>query len=174
MKAIKTTFIGAGLGFVASIALIILGLACDFLSCACSIVTCDLDSPASSVASSVLESFGSICIFCIICGAIVGCVYGLYKMKEESDENNAKKSAEQSEEARKQRAKWASEIKEKALNVNNTCSKNKTSDKPLVSTTYKANVQMTEIMNELTKVAEKQGKVDSLAEELSKKGSASV
>ena len=58
--------------------------------------------------------------------------------------------------------------------MNNTCSRNKTSDKPLVSTTYKANAQMTEIMNELTKVAEKQGKVDSLAEELSKKGGASV
>ena len=107
-------------------------------------------------------------------GAVVGFFYGIYKAKEESDAETAKRNAANSEEARKQRVKWAGEVKQKALNVNNTCSGNKTADKPLVSTTYKANTQMTEIMNELTRVAEKQGKVDSLAEELSKKGGASL
>lgn len=109
----------------------------------------------------------------MICAAIGG-AYGAFQTLQEK--NAAQKAAEleQSASAKRQRVTWASEIKQKALNVNNTCSRNKTSDKPLVSTTYKANAQMTEIMNELTKVAEKQGKVDSLAEELSKKGGVSV
>lgn len=173
MKAVKTTCVGALCGLGASILLILLGLACDFVSCACSIVTCDFDSSASMM-SAVLDNFGGICKFCMICGAIVGLVYGLYKMKEEADQNNMILNAEQEAAARKQRQTWASEMKQKVLNVSNTCTQNKASDKPLVSATYKAGAQMSDIMNELTKVAEKQGKVDSLAEELSKKGDASV
>lgn len=103
----------------------------------------------------------------------LGAIYGFFLTLQ--DKNAAQRAAEleESASAKKQRVIWASEVKQKALNVNNTCSRNKTFDKPLVSTTYKANAQMTEIMNELTKVAEKQGKVDALAEELSKKGGAS-
>lgn len=173
MKAVKTTFVGALCGLGASVLLIMLGFACDFISCACSVVTCDFDSSAS-MTSAVLDNFGVVCKFCIICGAIVGLVYGLYKMKEEADQNSLILNAEQEAAARKQRQTWASEMKQKAMNVSNTCNQNKESDKLLVSTTYKASSQMTEIMNELTKAAEKQGKVDSLAEELSKKGDASV
>lgn len=99
-------------------------------------------------------------------GAISGIFLGISNIKAEKTRQDA--------ENKKNAGIWASEVKQKALNVNNTCSKNKTSDKPLVSATYEANAQMTEIMNELTKVAEKQGKVDSLAEELSKKGGASI
>lgn len=100
----------------------------------------------------------------------IGAIYGLFLTLQ--DKNAAQKAAEleRSASAKKQRATWASEVKQNALNVNNTCSRNKTSDKPLVSTTYKANTQMAEIINELTNIAEKQGKIDALAEELSKKG----
>ena len=91
-------------------------------------------------------------------------------MKAAADEETARKNAENSEKARKQRIKWADEVKQKALNVNNICERNKTSDKPLVSTTYQASSEMKDIMNELTNVAELQGKVDSIADELSKKG----
>lgn len=173
MKAVKTTFVGALCGLGVSIVLIVLGFACDFISCACSIVTCNFDSSANWM-SIVLGNFGGICKFCMICGAIVGLVYGLYKMKEESEQYNMILNAEQEAAARKQRQAWASEMQRKVMTVNNTCNQNKTSDKPLVSATYKASTQMTEIMNELTKAAEKQGKVDSLAEELSRKGDASV
>lgn len=109
----------------------------------------------------------------LIC-AVIGGAYGAFQTLQ--DKNAAKKAAEleQSASAKKQRVTWASEVKQKALNVNNTCTKNKSTDKPLVNTTYKANAQMTDIMNELTKVAEKQGKVDALSEELSKEGGTSV
>ena len=87
-----------------------------------------------------------------------------------SDEEAARKSAENSEAARQQRVKWAEEIKQKALTVSRTCDKNKSSDMPLVSTTYQASSQMEGIVSELTKVAELQGKVDSIADDLTKKG----
>lgn len=113
-------------------------------------------------------------IFSTAICTLIGGAYGTFQTLQ--DQNAAQKVAEleQSTSAKKQRATWANEVKQKALNVNNTCSKNKASYKPLVSTTYKSNAQMTEIINELTKIAEKQGKVNSLAEELSKKGGASV
>lgn len=161
---------GAMYGGLGAGGLFVAGFVIEFLNMGCAILTCDCDKPM------VFDWSGmwSLLLICIIGGAVIGLCYGFYKAKEASDADAARLAAANSEEARKQRAKWASEVKQKALNVNNTCSKNKTSDKPLVSTTYKANTQMTEIMNELTKVAEKQGKVDSLAEELSKKGGASV
>lgn len=161
---------GAMYGGLGAGGLFVAGFAIEFLNMGCAILTCDCDKPM------VFDWSGmwSLLLICIIGGAVIGLFYGFYKAKEASDADAARIAAENSEEARKQRAKWASEVKHKALNVNNTCSKNKTSDQPLVSATYKANAQMNEIMNELTKVAEKQGKVDSLAEELSKKGGASV
>lgn len=47
-------------------------------------------------------------------------------------------------------------------------------DKSLVSIIYESDTQLTQIINELTNVAEKQGKVESLTEELSKKGGTSL
>lgn len=104
---------------------------------------------------------------------IGGVIYVLKQAKIANDKD-VLAQAENSEEARKQRAAWASGIKATALNVNSTCFRNKTANKPLVSSTYKTSAQFTEIMNELTKVAEKQGRIDSIAEELAKNGGASV
>ena len=169
-KAIINAFKGAAIGIGSAICLFIVGFCIEVLNLGCAILTCDCDKPTVFDWSGM---WGLLAI-CTIAGAIIGCVYGIYKAKQESDAEAARRKAESSEEARRQRVKWAGEVKQKALNVNNTCSGNKTADKPLVSTTYKATTQMTEIMNELTRVAEKQGKVDSLAEELSKKGGASL
>lgn len=161
---------GAFYGGLSAGGLFVAGFLLELANLGCAILTCDCDKPMIFDWSGM---WGLLLIF-IIGGAVVGLFYGFYKAKEASDEDAARRAAESSEEARKQRAKWASEVKQKALNVTNTCAKNKAADNPLVSTTYKANSQMTDIMNELTKVAEKQGKVDALAEELSKKGGASV
>lgn len=169
-KTILNTLKGAAIGAGGAVCLFIVGFFIEILNLGCAILTCDCDKPMIFDWSGMW----SLLLICVIGGAVVGFFYGIYKAKEESDAEAARKAAENSEEARKQRVKWAGEVKQKALNVNNTCSRNKTADKPLVSTTYKANAQMTEIMNELTKIAEKEGKVDSLAEELSKKGGASL
>ena len=169
-KIISNTLAGAIFGAIGAICLSIAGFFMELLNLGCAILTLDCDKPMIFNWSEIWW----LLLICVIGGAVVGFFYGIYKAKEESDAETAKRNAANSEEARKQRVKWAGEVKQKALNVNNTCSGNKTADKPLVSTTYKANTQMTEIMNELTRVAEKQGKVDSLAEELSKKGGASL
>lgn len=169
MKAIKTTFIGAGIGLAASICLIVLGFACDFVSCACAIISCE--GTYSSMSDGILENFGGICLFCVIAGAVIGLVYGLYKMKEESDEETARRLAAQSEADREQRKKWASEIRQKALKVEQTCKTNAESMKaPLVSATYKADAMMELIAGELTHISELQGKIDAMAAEVKKEG----
>lgn len=169
-KTILYTLKGAAIGAGGAVCLFIAGFFIELLNLGCAILTCDCDKPM------VFDWSGmwGLLLICVIGGAIIGLFYGIYKAKEESDAETARKNAEASEEARKQRVRWAGEVKQKALNVNNTCSGNKSSNKPLVSTTYKSAAQMTDILNELTTVTEKQGRIDSLAEELSKKGGASV
>ena len=161
---------GAAFGGLGAVGLFVAGFVIEIANLGCAILTCDCDKPM------VFDWSGmwSLLLICIVGGAVIGLFYGFYKAKEASDAEAAIIATENSEEARKQRVKWADEVKQKALSVNTTCSNNKTANKPLVSTTYKANTQMTDILIELTKVTEKQGKVDSLAEELSKKGGASL
>ena len=167
-KTILYTLKGAVAGAAGAMCLFVAVFFIELLNVGCAILTCDCDKP------TVFEWSGmwGLLLICVIGGAVVGLFYGIYKGKEERNAETARRNAANSEEAHKRRVKWAGEVKQKALNVNNTCSGNKTADKPLVSTTYKANTQMTEIINELTRVAEKQGKVDSLADELSKKSGA--
>lgn len=160
--------IGAGVAFV----LYALGFGVELLNCACQILTCNCDGGNAIPVMWSGDSFLHVLLFCTIGGAIIGLVYGIYKIKAAIDEETARRNAENSEEARKQRVKWADEVKQKTLDLNNTCARNKSSDNPLVSTTYQSSSQMKNIMNELIKIVELQGKVDSIADELSKKGGA--
>lgn len=170
MTAILCMFGGAGIGAGVTLILYALGFGVELLNCACQILTCNCDESDAIPGMWNGDAFGHILLFCTIAGAVIGLIYGIYKMKVAADEETARRNAKNSEEARKQRVKWADEVKQKALNVNNICERNKASDKPLVSTTYQSSSQMKGIMNELTKVAELQGKVDSIADELKKKG----
>lgn len=169
-KTVLYTLKGAALGAVGAAGLFVVGFFIEIFNLGCAILTCDCDKPMVFSWSGMW----GLLFLCVIGGAVVGLFYGIYKTKEEKDAEFARKRAEYSEETHKQRVKWAGEIKQKIMNVNNICSVNKSADKPLVSTTYKAGTQMAEIMNELTKVAERQGKIDSLVEELSKKGGAAL
>lgn len=170
MTVIMTMLAGVGIGAGVALVLYLLGFGVELVNCACQLLTCNLDGGDAIPGMWSGESFGHVLLFCAIVGAVIGLVYGLIKMKAAADEEAARRNAENSEEARKQRVKWASEAKKKALNVSNTCDRNKKSAKPMVSTTYQASSKMKEILNELTKVAELQGKVDSIAGELKKKG----
>ena len=172
MTVILCMLAGAIVGAGVALILYVFGFGVELLNCAFQILTCNCDGGDALPGMWSGDSFRNIFLFCTIAGAVIGLIYGVYKKKAASDEENARKNAEKSEEARKQRVKWADEVKQKALNVNNTCESNKAVDKPLVSTIYQSGSQMKEIMNELTKAAELQGKVDSIADELSKKGGA--
>lgn len=170
MTAILCMLAGAGIGAGVALILYVLGFGVELLNVACQILTCNCDGGDAIPEMWSGGSFGHVLFFCAIAGAVVGLIYGFYKMKAAADEETARRNAENSEEARKQRVKWADEAKQNALNVNNTCERNKSADRPLVSTTYQSGSLMKEIINELTKAAELQGKVDSIADELSKKG----
>ena len=71
-----------------------------------------------------------------------------------------------------QKKQWAVEIKEQSVRLSRICEKSTLSEQPLVSTTYKANNQMDAILKALTRAAEIQGTVESIANELSEKGEA--
>lgn len=169
-KIIWSTLAGAVYGAMVAVCLYVVGFVLEIFNLGCAILTCDCDKPMMFDWSGM---WNLLFIFAIA-GAVIGFFYRIYKIKADADADAARLAAENSEEARKQRIKWASDIKQKALDLNNTCFQNKKIDIPIVSTTYKASVQMTEIMNELTKVAEKQGKIDFLVNELSTKGGTSV
>lgn len=146
-----------------------------FCDCTLDVLTCGSPTCANVCReyASDPDVRGCILFFTLIC-ALIGGAYGTVRTLQDNDAVRKAAELEQNAFAKKQQATWASDIKQKALNLSSTCSKNKSDDKPLVTATYEANVQMAEIMNELVKVTEKQGKVDSVAEELSRKGGASV
>ena len=101
--------------------------------------------------------------------AIIGLAYGIYKMK--ASEEAARKRAEDSKELNSNlQIKWDFQVKQKALDVKNVCESNMALNKPLVSTTFQASTQMKDITKELSKVAELKGKIDSITEDLVKKG----
>lgn len=170
MTAILWLLGGATVGACVALVLYILGFGAELINCACQIITCNCDGGDAIPGMWSGDSFIQVLIFCVIGGAIIGLIYGIYKMKTAADEESARRNAENSEEARKERVKWADEVKQKALDINNTCEKNKALNSNLVSTTYQASSQMKDIVNELTKTAELQGKVNSIVDELARKG----
>lgn len=175
MKIAKYTAFGALVGLC-------IGVVFSFfvgwkIVCNCTLDTlgCGHSTCADGCQEFISDSDVRACIifFTVLC-AVIGGTFGAIQTVQDNDADRKAAELEQSAFDEKQRAIRSSDVKQKALNLSNTCSKNKSDDKPLVTATYEANVQMAEIMNELVKVSEKQGKVDSVAEELSKKGGASV
>lgn len=69
-----------------------------------------------------------------------------------------------------QKRKWADEMKGQAIRLCGICEKNSFTNDPLVHTTYIAKKEMDTILKELTKVAEMQGTLDSIVNELIDKG----
>lgn len=173
MTAILWMFGGAAIGVAVSLMLYVLGFGVELLNCACQIITCNCDGGDAIPGMWEDGSFWNVSLFCAIAGAVIGLIYGICKMKTAADEEAARRNAENSEKARKQRVKWAGEVKQKALKISNICSRNASSDPFLVSVMYKTDVQMKCIIDEMTKVAEVEGKIDALAEKLSKKGGSS-
>lgn len=166
------TLAGAALGAVVAIGLYILGFGAELLNCVCNIITCNCDGGDAIPGMWRDGTFMSVLIFCVIGGAVIGFIYGLVKVKAANDAEIARRNAENSEGARKQRERWAGEVKSKALNVANTCEENYKNVSPLVNGTYKGDAQMSSILQELSNIAELKGKVEAMADD-TKKGGAS-
>ncbi len=173
MKAILTTLAGACLGAVSSIAVYILGFCFELLNCACQIISCNFDGGSLFPAMWDEGGFWSVFLFCTIAGAVIGLIYGICMMILERNEEARCRAAADAEAAKKQRIKWAGEVKQKALSVANICEKNAKEYKAPVSPNYKANSQMDVIMKELANVAELKGKVDAMANDTKTKGGVS-
>lgn len=166
------TLAGGGIGATIAVVLYILGFGVELVNCACQIVTCNCDGGDAIPGMWSSGSFTSVLIFCIIGGAVIGFIYGLFSVKAERDAEARKRDEENSEAARKQREQWANEVKQNAISVSNTCAENSKNVVPLVHTSYKANSELDDVLNELASVSELIGKVDSMAED-TKKGGAS-
>lgn len=173
MTAILAMLAGAGIGAGVAIALYVLGFGIELINCACQIITCDCDGSDAIPGMWNVGSFVSVLLFCTIAGAVIGLIYGIYKMKVASNEAARLRDAANSEEAKNQRIKWAGEVKQKALSVANSCEKNAKDYKALISPNYKADSQMDTIMKELANAAELKGKVDAMANDTKTKGGAS-
>lgn len=124
MTAILSMLAGAGIGAGVALIIYVLGFCIELINCACQIITCDCDGGDAIPAMWEGGSFVTILLFCTIAGAVIGLIYGIYKMKVASDEEARRKAAADSEEAKNQRMKWAGEVKQKALSVASTCDKN--------------------------------------------------
>lgn len=170
MSVITSMLIGAVLGACCALLLYILGFGLELLNCAWQIVTCNCEGGDAIPSMWTNESFWHILIFCTIAGAILGFVYGIYKIKANADEESARIEVNNFEVAQKQRIKWADELKQKAHGVKNTCEENKLYDKPFVSCTYKSSEQLELIVNELTNTIELESQVNSIADELMRGG----
>lgn len=173
MTAILAMLAGAAIGAGVALALYVLGFGVELLNCACQIITCDCDGGDAIPTMWESGSFLSVLLFCTIAGAIIGLIYGIYKMKVANNEEARRRAAADSEEAKNQRIKWAGEVKQKALSVANSCEKNAKDYKDLISMNYKADAQMETIMKELANAAELKGKVDAMANDTKTKGGAS-
>lgn len=173
MTAILAMLAGAAIGAGVAVALYVLGFGAELINCACQIVTCDFDGGDAIPSMWEDGSFVSVLLFCTIAGAVIGLIYGIYKMKVASDEAARRRDAANSEEAKNQRIKWASEIKQKASSVEITCDKNAKEYKNLISPVYKSDIQMDMIINELANAAELKGKVDAIVYDINTKGGVS-
>ena len=129
-----------------------------------------------TIIGAIFGAIGGVClsigkweliIIYIIGGAIIGFCYGNLRNK---DEKKSQKKALDLEESHKQNKKNAAELKQNAIKIINVYTNDNSSYVPLISTTYTTYAQMDAIINELTKIAGKQGKIECIVDELSKKG----
>ncbi len=168
MTIILGTLGGAVIGAGIALLLYVLGFGVELVNFACQIATCNCNGDDAIPAMWSGSSFVNVLIFCTACGVTVGLIYGIYKTKVNSDAKLKQRNAQNAEEARKQRVQWADALKKKAMKVEDTCSKNKTSFAPMVMTRYEASDRLDKILTELSKVTELQGKVAAMADELAR------
>lgn len=165
-KTILYTIKGAVIGAIGAGCLFLIGFFIELFNMGYAILTCDCDKPMIFDWSGMW----GLLFICTIGGAVIGMVYGIYKAKEESNAEKARRDAENLEIARKQRIQWASEVKQKALKVSNTCEANSKNISPLVNSTYKADAQMEKILSELADAAELMGKIEAMVEDIQRGG----
>lgn len=109
ITVVISTLVGAGIGALISVLLYVLGFCAELVNCACQIITFDCNGGDLIPTMWQNSTFFNVLIFCSICGAVIGFIFGIFAEKLSRDEALAKRNAELSEEARKQSLKETSE-----------------------------------------------------------------
>lgn len=165
---IQYVLMGAGIGAIIAIGLFVLGFAIEILNIGCAIITCNCNQ--SMVFDWSGSNIWSLIWMFAAGGAIIGLFYGIFSYRLEKENEKEKKSAEEIEKARRLRISWASSLKQQVLDGYNICVKNQTQNESLVDISYKADIQMNYIMDELIKINEQQAKINLITNELTNKG----
>lgn len=158
-----STLVGAVIGAVVAIVLAILGYCIEIVSCFCDVgayLSCDHKDVFN------WEAYGVLFLICVISGAVIGTIYGIYKAKEEAAMVAEQERAEKLEKERKYRVQRAGELKKKALDVFEACGEPNNNIEHLISATYKAEDELEIIMTELLKISETKGKIDAMVEKM--------
>lgn len=175
MKIVKSTLVGTICGFLVGLVLSffvgftsIMECGCDWVEAflGCGDATCAGGTQKFTSNPAVLNCL----LYATLIGAAVGLAYGIVKTIQENNSNLAAQRARNSEEAKAQRIQWKNEIQKAALKADESCKHNLDSFGPLVVARYEATDEMDKIMTELSKVAELQGKVATMADELAHDG----
>lgn len=115
---------------------------------------------------------GRILLYSIIGCAVIGIIVLINKKVKKNDADSAHMLADRSDEVRQIKEKWTEKVKQKAKSVSTICDSNEAYEGQIVFTKYQADSVLSDIMYELEKTAELQGKVNSIADELRGKGGA--
>lgn len=166
IKLFKYTGYGAAVGACLCFLLFLYSFVAEIWNC-----MCDCFGGCSEMPE--VDS-GLTFLFVFIISLAIGLMVGLFSA---FNDRNYRLSAEErrrkeneSEEAKRQRIKWASEVKQKSLEVTNICDKNYKNLKPLITAQYRADGQMSTISDELANISELNGKIKAMAQDVKMKG----
>ena len=170
MTVFLSLMLGAGIGVGVSLLVYVLGFVVEMFNCACNCFSCN--SEYADVLPFLWEEgrFISIFIFCVIAGAIIGLIVGLFKYKIDYDEKAKKQREAEETQDYNQRRKTAVTVKNYASQTASFCQENLEYKKPAIIPIYEADTQMTRILGELASASALQGKLDAIAEDMDKKG----
>lgn len=162
---LKCTGYGAAAGGIWCALVFVYSLLAEVWNCS---IGCVFDCEMHQVNSGSPYIFGL--IICLLIGIVVGLARAISMRSARLDEERAKREKDESAAAKKQRRQWASEVKKNALEIEKTCNNNQSSIKSIVSGKYQLSKQFDLILNEVMNVIELQGKIASIAQEMTAKG----
>lgn len=164
MIAVLYALLGALIGLGVAVVLYALGFWVECLNCTCQwCLSCESDVP-ELFPGLTDGSYLSIVIFCVICGAIIGLVYGLYKLKVKHDEKEFNAQQKISELEEEQEKEFASIIRREISGVElNRVSVASKQNKAIIDAQYDAEKSMSEIVKKFDSIVEVQGNIDAIA-----------
>jgi len=169
IKLLKCTGYGAAIGAGLCVLLFIYDLFAEFWNCMCDCFGERSELPIVNEGITFLFVF----LISFAIGVVIGIISAFSARNNRLFEEERKRNEQESTEARNQRIKWASEVKQKSLDVANVCEKNYKDIKIMIAPQYKADAQMKSISTELANIFELQGKIDAMAEDIKAKGGTS-